>query len=168
MSSFSQPPPAQKGGVAMKPALHNQPRTFPGKWPSLPGCHLTFLSAGPWHSEAGNVWVSVTVLARAGELIPGQHSRATGREISLYIRAALLCQAHPYPDPCGVSRSRTFIPFLVAVVVGGHPDAKWHSLCLRALVQVLRPSVALQGPLALPMSLGGPAGRPRSDSEPPL
>lgn len=47
--------PAQKGGVGMKPALQDQPFAFPGKWPSLPCCHLTFLSAGPWHSGSARV-----------------------------------------------------------------------------------------------------------------
>lgn len=44
----------------MKPALEDQPCAFPRKWPSLPCCHLTFLFAGPWQSEAESVWVSKT------------------------------------------------------------------------------------------------------------
>lgn len=100
----------------------------------------------------------VTVLARVRGLMPGEPSWAMGRGIRLYIGTALLYQARPHPDPHRASRQKTFILFLEAGVVRGHPAAKWHGLYLWALVQVLGPRaliwVALRGPSLLPMSPG--------------
>lgn len=104
----------------MKPALEDQPCAFPGKWPSLPCCHLTFLSAGPWQSEAGSVWVSKATCHCVGK---SEGVDAMRRGIRLYIGTALVPQAHPQPDPHGTFN-------LEAGVIGGLPDAKWYNLCL--------------------------------------